>query len=157
MSFSPTQALLLLHLQCSTVRTGSDFILTNDSTLRRWLREEERDETQQLLPRTTHTSLNSRKHTFCHTPCLQLFQQVKRHQAISDNGAVLAKPQFLWVHPRGSFKGSSRLISTPRTLVWSNCLALQTGLLLAYGSSVLPLDKTLYLNTLQDPASHSLR
>lgn len=36
-SFCPTQALLLLQLQegNSTVETASDFILTNDSTLRR--------------------------------------------------------------------------------------------------------------------------
>lgn len=47
MFFCPTQALLLLQLQegNSTVETASDFILTNDSTLRRWLGEEERDET----------------------------------------------------------------------------------------------------------------
>lgn len=150
MSFSPTQALPLLQLQegNSTVTTGSDFIATNDSTLRRRLREEERDETQQLLPRTTHTSFNSRKHTYCHTPCLQLFQQVKRHQDISDNGTVLAKPHFLWVGARGSFRGRSRLISTPGTLVWCNCLALQTGLLLACDRTVLALEKTLHLHAL---------
>lgn len=47
MFFCPTQALMLLQLQegNSTVETASDFILTNDSTLRRWLGEEERDET----------------------------------------------------------------------------------------------------------------
>lgn len=142
MSFSPTQALLLLQLQEGnrTVRTGSDFILTNNSTLGRWLREEERDETQQLLPKTTYASFNSRKHTFRHTSYLQLFQQVKCHQDISDNGALLAKPQFLWVGPRGSFRGRSSLTSTPRTWVWCNCLALQTGLLLA--QDLLPLDKT---------------
>lgn len=45
--FCSTQALMLLQLQegNSTVETASDFILTNDSTLRRWLGEEERDET----------------------------------------------------------------------------------------------------------------
>lgn len=47
MFFCPTQALMLLQLQegNSTAGTASDFILTNDSTLRRWLEEEERDET----------------------------------------------------------------------------------------------------------------
>lgn len=47
MFFCPTQALMLLQLQegNSTAGTASDFILTNDSTLRRWLGEEERDET----------------------------------------------------------------------------------------------------------------
>lgn len=47
MFFCPTQALLLLQLQegNSTVERASDFILKNDSTPRRWLGEEERDET----------------------------------------------------------------------------------------------------------------
>lgn len=67
--FPPTQALLLLQLQDgnSTLRTGQNFILINDCILIRWLRKEERAETQKLLPRTTDTSVNSRKQAFHHT------------------------------------------------------------------------------------------
>lgn len=98
-SFSPTQALQLLkefQEGNSTARMGPDFILINDSTLVRWKKRKMTHSSCCQEQRTLHLTQENAHFT---THRLQLFQQVKHHPDISDNGVVLAKPQLLWVGP----------------------------------------------------------